>query len=74
METLGLENIQEQGRAVLVGNHSGRLPIDAFMLYTATIHRILCFSLQGTSLTTKSLNLANLANYADFRVFAPRLP
>lgn len=38
VETLGLENIPEQGRAVLVGNHSGGLPIDAFMLYMAMIH------------------------------------
>ncbi len=42
VETLGLENIPNQGRAVLVGNHSGGLPIDAFMLYTAVIHHHPC--------------------------------
>lgn len=38
VETLGLENIPAEGRAILVGNHSGVLPIDAFMLCEAIIH------------------------------------
>lgn len=42
VETLGLENIPADGRAVLVGNHSGGLPIDAFMLYTAVLHHHPC--------------------------------
>lgn len=35
VQTIGMENIPAEGRAVLVGNHSGGLPIDAFMTATA---------------------------------------
>jgi 1-acyl-sn-glycerol-3-phosphate acyltransferase len=31
VQTIGMENIPANGRAVLAGNHSGGLPIDAFM-------------------------------------------
>lgn len=31
VETLDIENVPNSGRAVLVGNHSGGLPIDAYM-------------------------------------------
>ncbi len=37
VETVGLENIPDQGRALLIGNHSGVLPMDAFMTNTAII-------------------------------------
>jgi 1-acyl-sn-glycerol-3-phosphate acyltransferase len=32
VKMIGVENIPDQGRAILVGNHSGGLPIDAIML------------------------------------------
>jgi|AGTN01.2.fsa_nt_gi 1-acyl-sn-glycerol-3-phosphate acyltransferase len=35
---VGLENIPTEGRAILCGNHSGVLPIDAFMLYVGLIN------------------------------------
>lgn len=35
VHTIGVENIPAEGRAVLVGNHSGGLPIDAFMTNSA---------------------------------------
>ncbi len=35
---LGLENIPPEGRAVLCGNHSGVLPMDAFMMYDGLIN------------------------------------
>ena len=35
VETSGLENIPEEGRALLVANHSGQLPWDGTMLWTA---------------------------------------
>src|ERR1700722_18148188 len=38
VKMLGLENIPDEGRAVLVGNHSGGLPIDAFMLQIGVVH------------------------------------
>lgn len=31
-ETFGLENIPQQGRALIISNHSGQLPIDAMIL------------------------------------------
>ncbi len=31
VKTVGLENIPRDGRAVLIGNHTGVLPVDAFM-------------------------------------------
>ena len=37
VKTVGLENIPAEGRAVLAGNHSGVLPIDAFMTSTAVL-------------------------------------
>ncbi|MBX9691471.1 MAG: acyltransferase family protein [Cyanobacteria bacterium] len=36
---VGIENIPPQGRAILCGNHSGVLPIDAFMLYEGMINK-----------------------------------
>jgi 1-acyl-sn-glycerol-3-phosphate acyltransferase len=38
VKVLGLENIPDEGRAILVGNHSGVLPIDAFMLQNGVFH------------------------------------
>ncbi len=35
VEVIGLENIPDEGRAVLVGNHSGGIPLDAFMFHQA---------------------------------------
>lgn len=52
VQVIGIENIPEAGRAVLVGNHSGGLPIDAFMTNSAiyNLHphprRIRCLSLK----------------------------
>ncbi len=37
VKTVGLENIPQNGRAILVGNHSGVLPMDAFMTHTAVL-------------------------------------
>ena len=37
VETTGLENIPAEGRGVLVGNHSGTLPVDAFMLFSGVL-------------------------------------
>ncbi len=36
---VGIENIPSQERAVLCGNHSGVLPLDAFMLYEGIINQ-----------------------------------
>lgn len=38
VKAVGLENFPKEGSAVLVGNHSGVLPIDAFMLFEAMLH------------------------------------
>jgi len=35
IQTEGLENVPSEGRAVVVGNHSGSIPIDGLMLRTA---------------------------------------
>jgi 1-acyl-sn-glycerol-3-phosphate acyltransferase len=35
IQTEGLENVPSEGRAVIVGNHSGSIPIDGLMLRTA---------------------------------------
>ena len=35
VEVTGIENIPKEGRAVLIGNHGGVLPMDAFMIWTA---------------------------------------
>lgn len=35
---VGLENLPSEGRGILCGNHSGVLPIDAFMLYVGMIN------------------------------------
>jgi len=37
VEATGIENIPKQGRAVLIGNHGGVLPMDAFMICTAVL-------------------------------------
>jgi 1-acyl-sn-glycerol-3-phosphate acyltransferase len=37
VETYGLENIPKEGRVLIVGNHSGQLPIDATLLGYALI-------------------------------------
>lgn len=37
-ETIGINNIPDNGPAILVGNHSGVLPIDAFMFVTAYLN------------------------------------
>lgn len=37
VEAHGLENIPEKGRFLLIGNHSGQLPFDAFMIGTACL-------------------------------------
>lgn len=37
VRTIGTENIPDNGRAVLIGNHSGVLPMDAFMTYMALL-------------------------------------
>ncbi|HEY9712077.1 MAG TPA: lysophospholipid acyltransferase family protein [Chroococcales cyanobacterium] len=34
---VGLENIPKDGRAILIGNHSGVIPMDAFMTFTGLI-------------------------------------
>lgn len=39
VQTIGIENIPANGRAILVGNHSGVLPIDALMLYIALLNK-----------------------------------
>jgi len=36
---IGVENIPADGRCILYGNHSGVLPIDAFMLYDGIIQK-----------------------------------
>ena len=38
VQTLGVENIPNSGRALVVANHSGTLPYDGFMLATAIIN------------------------------------
>jgi hypothetical protein len=38
VKVIGLDNLPKEGAAVLVGNHSGVLPIDAFMLFEAMLH------------------------------------
>ena len=51
-QTIGLENIPNEGSAVLVGNHTGVLPMDAFMIIMAVLlhhespRRIRCLSLK----------------------------
>lgn len=35
VQTIGIENIPDEGRTLIVGNHSGVLPVDAWMLYCA---------------------------------------
>ncbi len=35
IQTEGIENVPSEGRAVIVGNHSGSIPIDGLMLRTA---------------------------------------
>lgn len=35
VQAIGIENIPNSGRAVLIGNHSGVIPLDAFMTCTA---------------------------------------
>src|SRR5258705_10062739 len=35
IQTEGIENVPSEGRAVVVGNHSGSIPIDGLMLRTA---------------------------------------
>ncbi|MBZ0185169.1 MAG: acyltransferase family protein [Candidatus Obscuribacterales bacterium] len=35
VQTLGIENVPAEGRALLVGNHTGVIPMDACMLYCA---------------------------------------
>lgn len=37
VQTYGIENIPAEGRFLLIGNHSGQLPFDAFMVGTATL-------------------------------------
>lgn len=37
VETIGLNNVPDYGRALLVGNHSGQLPFDAAMVATAIL-------------------------------------
>jgi 1-acyl-sn-glycerol-3-phosphate acyltransferase len=50
VRTIGVENIPDCGRAVLVGNHGGVLPVDAFMTFMAVLlqhhspRRIRCLS------------------------------
>jgi len=39
VQTLGIENIPANGRVILIGNHSGVVPIDAFMIYTAFLNK-----------------------------------
>ncbi|HEY9683024.1 MAG TPA: 1-acyl-sn-glycerol-3-phosphate acyltransferase [Oculatellaceae cyanobacterium] len=38
VKVLGLENIPSEGGAILIGNHSGVLPVDAFMLFESMYH------------------------------------
>lgn len=38
VKVLGLENVPAEGRAVLAGNHSGGLPLDAYMLQSGVLH------------------------------------
>lgn len=35
VETFGLENVPKEGRAFIIGNHSGQLPIDGLLVGTA---------------------------------------
>lgn len=39
VKIVGIENIPSNGRAILIGNHSGVLPVDAFMIYTALLNK-----------------------------------
>ena len=39
VQTVGLNNIPGQGKAILFGNHSGVLPIDGCLLYDAVINQ-----------------------------------
>ncbi len=39
VQTIGIENIPADGKAILIGNHSGVLPVDAFMTYTALLNK-----------------------------------
>jgi 1-acyl-sn-glycerol-3-phosphate acyltransferase len=57
--TLGIENIPAKGPVVLVGNHSGVLPIDAFLFATAVMNyhpspRRVRFLVHDSLLTKKS--------------------
>lgn len=53
VQTIGIENIPASGRAVLVGNHSGGLPIDALMTNCANYNlhshprRVRCLALDS---------------------------
>jgi len=38
VQTIGIENIPANKRAILIGNHSGVVPLDAFMTYTAFLN------------------------------------
>lgn len=38
VQTIGIENIPDQGKVILIGNHSGVLPVDALMLYIALLN------------------------------------
>lgn len=38
VQTIGIENIPDNKRAILIGNHSGVVPLDAFMTYTAFLN------------------------------------
>ncbi len=53
VQTIGIENIPADGRAVLVGNHSGGLPVDALMTNCANYNlhphprRVRCLALDS---------------------------
>lgn len=38
VQTIGIENIPDRGKVILIGNHSGVLPVDALMLYIALLN------------------------------------
>ncbi|MBS2008010.1 MAG: acyltransferase family protein [Cyanobacteria bacterium SZAS TMP-1] len=42
VQIVGLENIPDEGRGVLVGNHSGGLPIDAMLLLNGYLNKHPC--------------------------------
>jgi 1-acyl-sn-glycerol-3-phosphate acyltransferase len=65
IETLGLENVPQQGRAILVGNHRGFIPFDAIM----TLHLVL----KNTGSVPRFLVHPGLLKFRPIAKFVTRL-